>query len=110
MASQNIIELTSVTFDAAVQASATIPLVVDFWAPWCGPCKALTPVLGQIADELGGAVSIAKVNVDDEADLAQKFSVQNIPTLAFFKGGQFVGKIVGGRSKSELLAEIQKVL
>jgi thioredoxin 1 len=110
MASANLSELNSETFDAAVQASATVPLVVDFWAPWCGPCKALTPVLDQIAGELGGAVRIAKVNVDDENELAQKFGVQNIPTLGFFKGGQFVGKIVGGRSKSELLQEIQKIL
>jgi thioredoxin 1 len=110
MASTHLTELNTATFDAAVQASATTPLVVDFWAPWCGPCKALTPMLEQIAVELGDAVRIVKVNVDDEGELAQKFSVQNIPTLAFFKGGSFVGKIVGGRSKAELLLEIQKIL
>jgi thioredoxin 1 len=110
MSSDKIVHLNATSFDTAVAASAGVPLVVDFWAPWCGPCKALAPVLDQIADELGGSVQITKVNVDDEGELAQRFSVQTIPTLAFFKGGQFVGKISGGRSKAELLLEIQKIL
>jgi thioredoxin 1 len=110
MSSEKIVHLTEATFDAAVAASATVPLVVDFWAPWCGPCKAIAPVLEQLAVELGDAVRIAKVDIDTEPGLAARFSVQSIPTLLFFKDGSNVGKVTGSLPKSLLQAEIQKIL
>ena len=107
MASARIANLDAANFESTVK-SATVPVVVDFWAPWCGPCKAIAPVLDQIAEELGDAVKITKVNVDDNIALAQQFGVQNIPTLLFFKNGQIVDKVVGSRPKADLVATIKK--
>jgi thioredoxin 1 len=109
MASPRITNLEGdAAFDSAVKSS--VVTVVDFWAPWCGPCKAIAPVLDQIADELGDAVQITKVDVDKDANqpLAQKFGVQNIPTILFFKNGVVVDKIVGSRPKADLVATIKK--
>lgn len=107
MASARIANLDASNFETTVK-SATVPVLVDFWAPWCGPCKAIAPVLDQIADELGDAVKITKVNVDDNIALAQQFGVQNIPTLLFFKEGRIVDKIIGSRPKADLVATIKK--
>ncbi len=107
MASNRIINLDAAGFEKVVK-SASVPVVVDFWAPWCGPCKAIAPVLDQIADELGDAVVITKVNVDDNGDLAQQFGVQNIPTLLFFKNGTLVDKVIGSRPKADLVTVIKK--
>ena len=107
MASSRITNLDATNFESLVKASP-VPVVVDFWAPWCGPCKAIAPVLDQIADELGDTVKITKVNVDDNIALAQQFGVQNIPTLLFFKNGQIVDKIIGSKSKADLVATIKK--
>lgn len=107
MASARITNLDGTTFEALVKSS-TVPVVVDFWAPWCGPCKAIAPVLDQLAEELGDTVQITKVNVDDNIALAQQFGVQNIPTLLFFKNGQMVEKIIGSRPKADLAATIKK--
>ncbi|MDR2862334.1 MAG: thioredoxin [Puniceicoccales bacterium] len=109
MASDRILHINEASYDAFIQSAAASIAVVDFWAPWCGPCKAIGPVLDQIADELGDAVKIAKVNVDDNRELAQKLEVQSIPTLLFFKDGAVVNRIVGSRSKADYIAAIQKV-
>lgn len=93
-----------------IEDSRNQPVLVDFWAPWCGPCKAIAPVLDQLAEELGDNVKIAKVNVDEETnqDLTARHGVQNIPTLLFFKNGAQVDKVIGSRPKADLLATIKK--
>ena len=78
------------------------PVVVDFWAEWCGPCKALSPVIDEIADEMKGKVKVVKVNIDDSPDAPAKYGVRGIPTLMIFKGGEVVDTRVGGAPKSQL--------
>ena len=95
------IKLTEQNFDAEVLQSA-LPVVVDFWADWCGPCKMLAPVLHEIAEENAGALKVGKVNVDEQMELAMRFQVSSIPMLVVFKDGQPVAKTVGYRSKEEL--------
>lgn len=100
----NIIELDENNFDAAI--SASVPVVVDFWAPWCGPCKAIAPILDELAIELGDAVKICKVNVDNNKDIAGKFEIRAIPTILIFKNGKLADTIVGLASKDDLKAKI----
>lgn len=102
--SENITELNSSNFEAAI--SASVPVVVDFWAPWCGPCKAIAPILEELAAELGDAVKICKVNVDDNSEIAGKFEIRAIPTILVFKGGAVSDTIVGLTSKEDLKAKI----
>ena len=99
------IHINEASFDRAVTQSP-IPVLVDFWAPWCGPCKMISPVLDDIARENGETLRVAKVNVDDEPALAQKFNVRSIPTLLVFKGGQLKETLVGAVSKQTLLSKI----
>src|SRR5262245_40335239 len=96
--------LTEATFD---EATAAGPLLVDFWAPWCGPCRALAPVLDQIAAELGGEVAIGKVNVDEEPALAARFGIQTIPALKFFRNGEVVETLVGVVPKGEIVKQLK---
>ncbi len=103
--SANIKDLNTSTFDETVAGGET-PVLVDFWAPWCGPCKAITPILEELATELDGQVRITKVNVDEAGDIAAKFGIRNIPTLLLFKNGQVVEKIVGLTSKADLTEKI----
>ena len=102
--SPNIIQLDNNNFKATV-AGAT-PVLVDFWAPWCGPCKAIAPILDELATELNGKLTIAKVNVDDNGDLAAQFGVRAIPTMLLFKGGQMVEQFVGMMDKASLKAKL----
>jgi len=99
------IELTSQTFDATITGSA-LPVLVDFWAPWCGPCKMMAPVLEQLAGELDGKVMVCKVNVDDHGDLAMRYGVTGIPTLVYFVNGQPDKTFVGFRAKDDILSEL----
>ncbi len=100
-----ITELDSANFDSTV-SSASVPVVVDFWAPWCGPCKAIAPILEELATELGDAVKVCKVNVDNNSEIAGKYEIRAIPTLLVFKGGQVTESIVGLVSKDDLKAKL----
>ena len=101
MASPNIVTLNAGNFDQEVTKS-TVPVLVDFWAEWCGPCKMIAPVLDELADEKVGKLKVAKINVDDSQDLAQKFSIRSIPTLLIFKGGVVKEQIIGMTGKKDL--------
>ena len=104
-----IIILTSANFDETVKSSTT-PILVDFWAEWCGPCKAMNPILTEIAKEHAGKVTIAKLNVDDHGDIAQRFSVMSIPTMMLFLNGEMKKKMIGAKGKPQLLAEIAEFI
>jgi thioredoxin 1 len=103
-----ITDLSTATFDETVNG-ADNPVVVDFWAEWCGPCKKIAPILSEIAGERD-ELSITKLNVDDNPDIAMKFSVMSIPTLLVFDKGEVVGRITGAKSKGALLEEIDGFL
>jgi thioredoxin 1 len=102
-------EITTSEFDAEV-AKATTPVLVDFYAPWCGPCKRMAPTLGELAKEFQGSVSFVKVNVDNNPDLARQYGVQGVPTLMLFQGGQRRDEVVGLVQKGELRNRITRVL
>ncbi len=105
----NLLQLDNSNFKNTVDQSAT-PVLVDFWAPWCGPCKAIAPILEELATELAGKLSIAKVNVDDNGELAAQFGVRAIPTLLLFKGGQVADQYVGMMDKASLKAKVEAKL
>ena len=100
-----LINLNKESFNKAV--SDTKPTLVDFWAPWCGPCLALSPILEEIANDLGDSVGIYKVNVDDNTDLAQEHGVNSIPTILVYKNGALSETVVGVKTKDELLSILQ---
>lgn len=106
MASDKILTVNESNWDSGVlQSDKTV--LVDFWAEWCGPCKAIAPVLDQLADELDGQLVIAKVNVDERPELAGQFSVRSIPTLLVIKNGQVAEQMVGALSKAALKQKIE---
>ena len=107
--SDHILTLSDSTFDETVGASDE-PVIVDFWAEWCGPCKMIAPILDQIAEEQAGKIRIAKLNVDDNPDIARRFDVMSIPTLIVFQDGQPVKRLVGAKGKGQLLEELADVL
>ena len=108
MASPLIVTLTQDNFESEALKSAT-PVLVDFWAEWCGPCKMIAPVLDELADEYQGKVKIGKVNVDEHQDLAARFRVSAIPTLLLIKNGQVAEQMVGAKSKRALKASLDRV-
>ena len=108
MASPNIVALTQENFAVEVIQSTT-PVLVDFWAEWCGPCKMIAPILGELADEYEGRVKIAKVNIDEQQGLAAEYGIRAIPTLLLFDKGQVADQIVGLRSKRDLKASFDRV-
>jgi thioredoxin 1 len=103
--SEKITHLTADSFKTTV-ASASTPVLVDFWAPWCGPCKAIAPILEELATELDGKLTIAKVNIDDHDTVAAEYGIRAIPTMLLFKGGKVVEQIVGMMPKAALKAKL----
>ena len=101
-----IAHLSEATFEETIQ-SADKPVLVDFWAEWCGPCKAIAPILEEIADEHQEILSIAKLNVDDVPQIAQRFEVMSIPTLILFEDGQQSKRLIGASSKADLLEKLE---
>jgi putative thioredoxin len=104
-------DVTTATFDREViEASRTQPVVVDFWAPWCGPCRALSPILDRVAASLGGRVKLVKVNSDDNEELSTAFNVRSIPHVLAFKDGQAVGQFIGAQPEAQVRAFFEKLL
>ena len=99
--------LNTDSFDSQVNSGVT---VIDFWAPWCGPCKMLAPVIEQISDEYSGRLQICKVNVDDNQELAARYGIMSIPSVLVFKNGEVVDKMVGSRPKSQIKEMIDKYI
>ena len=108
MASENIVTLTEENFSDQVLKSST-PILVDFWAEWCGPCKMIAPVLDELAAEYDGKVKIGKVNIDEHQSIATEYGIRAVPTLLIFKYGEVEEQVVGLRSKRDLKANLDKV-
>jgi thioredoxin 1 len=102
-------EVSDATFRTEVLDS-TVPVMVDFWAPWCGPCRMVSPLVEELAGEFSGKISFVKLNTDDNPTTATSYGIRSIPTLMIFKAGQPVGQIVGFRSKTELKKHIESVV
>lgn len=109
MAGNQIVHMTDAEFEEKV-LNSPIPVVVDFWAEWCGPCRMVAPILEELAEECGEQVVIAKMDVDDQRETPAKFGVQAIPTMIFFKDGKEVDKIVGVETKANIKAKIDAML
>ena len=105
MASKNIVQILSNNFTTEVKQSIT-PVLVDFWAEWCAPCRSIAPVLDELADTHAGKLKVAKVNIEENQDLTAEFGIQSIPTLLIFKNGEIKDRIIGAKSKRELEAKI----
>lgn len=105
----NHVTLTDQTFDEEIKSSAA-PVLVDFWAEWCGPCKMVAPVLDEIVDEQAGKLKLGKINIDDNMELARRFDVMSIPTMILFKDGEPQLRIVGAKGKGQLLQELDPYL
>jgi thioredoxin 1 len=109
MASNDVVTLQDATFDKEVLKSE-IPVLVDFWAVWCGPCKAIAPHVDELATQFKGKVKVAKMDVDEHQQVPQQYGIRSIPTLLVFKGGRVVDTIVGAVSKSKLEDSLKKAL
>jgi thioredoxin 1 len=107
--SEKIVTLSDATFDEHVKGS-DVPVLVDFWAEWCGPCKMISPVLEEIAEENAGKLQIGKLNIDDNLDVTRRFDVMSIPTLILFKDGEPMVRLIGAKPKGQLLEEISQYL
>jgi len=99
------VHVTDKNFESEV-LKANLPVLVDFWAEWCGPCKTISPIVEEIANELDGKLKVAKVNVDDAQELAQNYNIMSIPTLILFKDGELIEQIVGAMSKDQMMEKI----
>jgi thioredoxin 1 len=109
MASANVVTLTDANFDTEVLQSQ-VPVLVDFWAVWCGPCRMIAPLIDALADEYQGRVKVGKVDTDNSRQTAMRFQIQSIPTIMLFKNGQLVSRWVGGRGKKELATALDAAL
>jgi thioredoxin 1 len=109
MSDENVVHIDSTNWQSQVLDSAT-PVLVDFWAEWCGPCRALAPVLEQVASDLKGKLTVAKVDVQQNQTLAEQFGIRSIPTLLVFKGGAVQGQMVGAMNKEALLQKLKSYL
>ena len=98
----SVINITSQNFEEEVTKSS-VPVLIDFWAPWCGPCKMMAPVVNELADELADSVKVCKINIDEEQNLAVKYNVMSIPTFVVIKNGKETGRSIGVQDKSELM-------
>ena len=107
--SEKIVTLSDATFDEHVKGS-DVPVLVDFWAEWCGPCKMISPVLEEIAEEQAGKIQIGKLNIDDNLEVTRRFDVMSIPTLILFKDGEPEVRLIGAKPKGQLLQEISAYL
>lgn len=105
----NVKEISDAEFDAEVLKSS-IPCLVDFWAPWCGPCKSIAPILEELAGEYAGKIKIVKVNVDENPKSPTTYKVRGIPNLVFFKGGEVIDQVVGAVPKEQLIAAVIKAI
>jgi thioredoxin 1 len=103
-----VVEVTDATFAAEVEQSDRLT-VVDFWATWCGPCRLISPILEQIAEERAGELKVAKVDVDENQQVTARYNIRSMPTLLFFKGGQPVGQIVGAVPRARIEAAIEQL-
>lgn len=104
--SEKIAHLTADTFESTITKSST-PVLVDFWAPWCGPCKAIAPILEELSNEYDGKLTITKVNVDEHGEISAKYGIRAIPTMLLFKNGQVADQLVGMMPKAALKAKLQ---
>ncbi len=104
-----ITTLSDATFDEEISGAST-PVLVDFWAEWCGPCKMIAPILEEIADEKGDSIKIAKLNVDEAGEIARRFEVMSIPTMILFKDGEEAKRIIGAKPKQALLDDLAEYL
>ncbi|MEZ4754800.1 MAG: thioredoxin [Bdellovibrionota bacterium] len=106
---ENVNDISDANFDSEVLQS-NIPVLVDFWAPWCGPCKSIAPLLDEIAKDYSGKLKVVKMNVDDNPKTPTAYNVRGIPNLVFFKGGEVVEQVVGAVPKDQLTAAVDKIL
>ena len=109
MAHNEISEATDDNFDQKVRRS-TLPVIVDFWAPWCGPCKMVTPILEKMADKYGGSVKFFSMNVDEQKTKPAEYAIRSIPTLLFFKNGEIKNQMIGAQSEENIEGAIKKLL
>jgi len=105
----NALDITDATFEEEV-LNSTVPVVVDFWAPWCGPCRKLGPILDDVSSELGDKIKVVKINTDENLKTAKEYSIIGLPSLLVFKGGQAVERLVGLMPKSSIISNIEKHL
>ncbi len=109
MAAANVLNLTTANFKEEV-LNSSVPVLVDFWAEWCGPCKMLAPTIDELATEFGVKAKFGKVNIDTDQDLAVQFNIQSIPTILFFKGGQVANQVVGMGPKKKFKDALDKLV
>ncbi len=107
--SENVVEITDANFETEILSSPT-PAVIDFWAPWCAPCRAIAPTVEQLAGEFKGKVKFGKLNIDDHPGVPQRYDIRSIPTLLVFKAGNVVGMLVGSANKAKIEEQLRKAL